>query len=76
MQGPARSSVAKKGEGKKKQAKVQSAASNQPATEETEDEYYSRSNGLKLRYLDTSAKSELCYFDTSSTFAKATQVRY
>ena len=57
-QGPARSSVAKKGNAHKKQDNIQSAISKNPAPEETEDVYYSRTTGEKLNYLDTSAKSE------------------
>ena len=53
MQGPARSSVSKKEDAHKKE--------NEPAPEETEDVYYSRSNGLPLRFLDTSAKSKLIF---------------
>ena len=51
VQGPARSSVAKKEDAHKKE--------NKPAPEETEDVYYSRSTGLPVKYLDISAKSKL-----------------
>ena len=60
MQGPARSAVATKEDAQKKE--------NKPAPEETEDVYYSRSSGLPLKFLDTTAKSKsLPYVPHSDT---------
>ena len=53
VQGPARSSVAVKEDADEKE--------NKPAEEKTEDVYFSRSNGLPLKFLDTSAKSTLFF---------------
>ena len=50
VQGPARSAVTTKEDAQKKE--------NKPAPDETEDVYYSRSSGLPIKYLDTTAKSK------------------
>lgn len=56
VQGPARSSVATKEDVDKKE--------NKPAPEKTEEVYFSRSSGLPLKFLDTSAKSTPLLFST------------